>query len=410
MSGPRAAVSARAIQDALSATTERLARELREPDSNAPEWSAFEWDVARATATLHGLSGLLARRLAWTGPPAWESFLAAQLDHARGRDAIIGRHLERIENALRAQGVGAIPLKGAALRTRGLYDSGERPMGDIDLLVSPERLAGTGTALRAAGFVPSFVTERHSVFTPAESGAGPAFGEHVDNPVKVEVHTRIAENLPVREVDVTGRLVRGPLRPGFNDYADDVELLRHLLLHAAGNMRAHALRLLQLHDIAVLARRLGPHDWVRLIEPDDRATSWWMLPPLTLASRCFPGPIPSSALDALARLSPRRIARLAKRCSLVRVSWSNLRIHALPGVGWSRSPFEAARFAFERAFPRRARLEMLSNSLAHMPVLREVSWYERSQAARIALWVFRRPPRVQTMVAVNAALAGGATN
>jgi hypothetical protein len=35
------------------------------------------------------------------------------------------------------------------------------------------------------------------------------------------------------------------------------ELMRHLLLHAAGNMRAHALRQIQLHDIALLAGKLA---------------------------------------------------------------------------------------------------------------------------------------------------------
>ena len=47
--------------------------------------------------------------------------------------------------------------------------------------------------------------------------------------------------------------------------------MRHLLLHAAGNMRAHALRLVQLHDIALLAPRLDAAAWERLLDtPESR--------------------------------------------------------------------------------------------------------------------------------------------
>ena len=41
--------------------------------------------------------------------------------------------------------------------------------------------------------------------------------------------------------------------------------MMHLLLHAAGNMRARALRLIQLHDIARLAQAFGSGDWKELL-------------------------------------------------------------------------------------------------------------------------------------------------
>ena len=62
----------------------------------------------------------------------------------------------------------------------------------------------------------------------------------------------------------------------------------HLLLHAAGNMRAHALRLVQLQDIAMLAGRLTDdewRDWSTL--PETSGGAWWMLPVLALAARYY---------------------------------------------------------------------------------------------------------------------------
>ena len=48
------------VAAALRATTERLAGELANPGEAPPEWSAFEWRIARAVAVMHGISGLLA--------------------------------------------------------------------------------------------------------------------------------------------------------------------------------------------------------------------------------------------------------------------------------------------------------------------------------------------------------------
>jgi hypothetical protein len=91
--------------------------------------------VARAVSTMQGITALLATRLTWWGPPSWESFIAEQTSNARLRDARIGALLEKIAAQMRAAGVACVGLKGAALRRLGLYRLGERPMGDVDLLV-----------------------------------------------------------------------------------------------------------------------------------------------------------------------------------------------------------------------------------------------------------------------------------
>ncbi len=69
----------------------------------------------------------------------------------------------------------------------------------------------------------------------------------------------------MRKVDITERLTSGRERPGLNNYPDLVSLLLHLLLHAAGKI-AHALRQVQLHDIAMVAMLLYDRDWGMLLE------------------------------------------------------------------------------------------------------------------------------------------------
>jgi hypothetical protein len=88
---------------------------------------------------------------------------------------------------------------------------------------------------------------------------------------------------------------------------------------------------------------------------------------------------------------------------LTDVSWSNLRISAFPGIAWSRSPTDVLRYARSRALPDRDTLELVRSALEQQPQLQAVSWYQLSQRRRIVRWL-ARPPRVQTITTVAAAL------
>jgi hypothetical protein len=180
----------------------------------------------------------------------------------------------------------------------------------------------------------------------------------------------------------------------------------HLLLHAAGNMRARALRLIQLHDIALLAARFAPGDWEELLAMrQDGRTLWWALAPLILTTRYYPAAIPPSLIGRLGVECPWLLGKLARHQRLADVSWSNIRIEAFPGVEWSQTPREALAFMSSRIWPsREARLE-LREGAAQIPDSSTVPWYGISHAARILRWVLSRPPRVQTLLSVRAALA-----
>lgn len=275
------------IGAALAAATEVLASQLSVPTDEPPNWSEFEWRIARAVATLQGISSQLKAGLRWAGPPGWGDFLDEQREHIAARHRNIAQLLDKIDLAARREGIALVALKGAALHANGIYEPGERPMADVDLLVSEADSNAATRLLEACGYEISFVTWRHHLFESRHHrGAVVAsFGEHMDNPIKIELHTRILERLPLREIDITQFLFSINAHSGLNAYPSAASLMMHLLLHAAGNMRAHALRLIQLHDIARLAVCFGTPDWDELlIARPNYEGLWWAMAPLLLTA------------------------------------------------------------------------------------------------------------------------------
>ena len=393
------------VAAALRKTTEVLAREVVRPSGSAPDWNDIEWAIARSAAAMQGITVLLANRLRWRGPPPWQSFLAQQREQSVLRDALIGNLLGRIDSAAREAGLRCVALKGAALRALGVYAAGERPMGDVDLLVDPKDAEGVATVMQRLDYERTSVAARHTTYEPRRRAAASVLGECADNPIPIEVHTRVAEALPVEKIDITARLRPEHARDGLNPYRSRAALLLHLLLHAAGNMKVHALRQIQLHDLAVLSRRLGDSDWKKLLDVARTGDGlWWAYPPVALTLRYYDCAVPSELHRMLRASCPLALRTVTGRHALTDVSWSNLRISAFPGIAWSRSPADALRYVRNRALPDRDTIELVRLSLERQPQMRHVPWYQLSQARRIARWLLTRPPRVQTITSVAAAL------
>lgn len=396
------------VAAALRKTTEILALELAAPTKEPPCWTEFEWRIARAVTAMHGVSALLRSRLGWAGPGSWRRFLDEQRDQAVERHRQITRLLDAVNLQASRAGMMLVALKGAALYASDIYAPGERPMGDVDLLIQAEDANRITQLLEACDYAAAFTTGRHQVFIPRVRKAmtGTRLGEHIDNPIKIEVHTRIAEHLPVTASDITQFLWPSVEQPGLITYRSIACLMMHLLLHAAGNMRARALRLIQLHDIALLSARFEQSDWEELFAMRPNGCGiWWALAPLTLTALYYPNTIQAAVFDRLRAECPHRLVKHMRRQRLTDVSWSNIRIEAFPGVEWARSPREALIFMSNRIWPSyEARLE-LKLGAAQIPDSSTVPWYGISHAARILRWVISRPPRVQTLLSVRAALA-----
>jgi Uncharacterised nucleotidyltransferase len=397
----------RQIAAALRVTTEFLAHELAVPTHETPRWSLFEWDVARAVAAMQGISSLLHSRLCWEGPEGWRRFLHEQREQSIRRHGRILHLLQAIDSAARREGVVLVALKGAALQEFGFYAAGERPMGDIDLLARKSDIEPVAHLLDTCGYRHSFTSLRHQVFEPRCKNV-PArirLGEHIDNPIKIEVHMAVAEQLPMVSVDITRSIFPCQVHAGVNGYASTSSLMMHLLLHAAGNIRARALRFIQLHDIALLAGRLIAGDWQELIDAGSSDNGlWWAYAPLVLVNRYFPNAIPPSLFAGLREGCPCLLVRGLRSQLLVDVSWSNIRIQAFPGLEWSRTLSEALDFISSRIWPSRNAILELKEGLAQIPEGSSVPWYGVSHGSRILRWIVSKPPRVQTLLSVRSAL------
>jgi hypothetical protein len=399
--------SPKLIELGLSAATERFAAELVKPQSDAPAWTDFEWQMARAAGVLHGITPLLATTLQWSGPAGWLAFVHEQRHQTLLRYHRIDAVLKNIDARATDQGLAFVALKGAALHALGVYSAGERPMADIDLLVHPADAQRAAEMLAAVGYVQTAAVWKHQVFEPGQCAAptsGLPVGEHQDYPVKVELHTRIAERLPLTATDITEVVYPLHPKPGLNPYPSTNALLLHLLLHAAGNMSARALRLMHLHDIARLAAKMAPEEWELLVGavPAPRAL-WWALPPLELLNRYQPGLVPCHVLAALRAACPWALRRLCRRVSLTQMSFASLAVSAFPALQWCTSLSERLRYVRQRILPGAEQRAARRVTGAEQWAVQH-SWVHLSQGRRVLQWLTARPPRHASMYIVQAVL------
>lgn len=394
------------LRETLCKITERLAAELAQPSPIAPDWSPTEWRIARAVAVIHCVSPLLSGSLRWQGPAHWRDFLAGQKAHVIVRQRRLQELLDQIDARGREAGIAMVGLKGTALHSMGLYRAGERPMADIDLLVRPGDTARTAQVLESLGFSESFSTWLHGVFVPTVCNLHEGLGEHGDNYLKIELHARIAEKLPLRITDVTDCIFPRTPHPGLNAYPSNAALMTHLLIHAAGAMAFRSLRLLNLHDIALVCARMAAADWDEVVQEGRNMNGrWWALPPLQLTARYYPDAVPADVLAALAKRCPRTLRHIARHRRLSDVSLSYPWIEAFPGIAWSRTWAEIVDYIGARIWPdkelRRARARQVQTE----PASSAAQWGRMSQSRRALRWLTSRPLRVETLHAVRMALA-----
>jgi hypothetical protein len=182
--------------------------------------------------------------------------------------------------------------------------------------------------------------------------------------------------------------------------------MAHLLLHAAGSMAVQSLRLLQLHDLALLATRMNAADWDQLLQyRSGKRGLWWALPPLQLLSRYYALAIPEQILGRLKLDCPWRLRQAVRRRTLSEVSLTHLWVDAFPGIAWSQSAREMLTYACSRVRPS-AEHVALRNVTAHTQAwAADSQWAALSQTRRILRWVVQRQMRPATMHVVRAALA-----
>jgi hypothetical protein len=406
--------SPKTIELALSRATERFAAELAEPQLPAPARSDFEWQMARAAAVLHGVTPLLASTLRWSGPPSWEAFVLQQRQQTLLRHRRIATVLQQIAARAVAEGLALVALKGAALHALGMYAAGERPMADIDLLVRPADAGRAAELLATMGYAHTGTSWKDQLFEPtqfAEPGsprkaalAMLPLGEHETYPIKVELHTRIGEHLPLTEVDITALIFPEDAGPGLNPYQSTNSLLLHLLLHAAGNLCNRAFRLMHLHDIALLAATMTAQQWEQLLSMSSAPQAfWWAYPPLEMLDRYQPGLLPQRVLNRFRLVCPWALRRLCHQSNLSQMSFASLSIPAFPAMAWCTSPRQRLRYVRERLLPGPEQLAGRNLTAAEQWAVQD-PWSRLPQGRRVLRWLFARPPRQAGMYIAAAAL------
>jgi hypothetical protein len=389
------------VAAALRVTTERLAGELANPRAAPPEWSAFEWRTARAVAAMHGISGLLAGSLLWRGPQGWADFLCQQRAHMAQRQLRTLELLTAVGERFQCEGIPVQALKGAALCRLGLYQPGQRPMADLDLLTSPQHAVRAGEILEQLGLRETHRTFKHRAFEVPDAARTHGFGEHGDNRLKIELHERICERLPYRLTDISALVSPCSPAPGLNPYPSHAALMAHLLLHAAGVMACRWLRLIQLHDISLLARRLTARDWQQLCA----WRLWWAAPPLVLTERYYGAVIPEAVMASMRSGCPPILRHTCQRRRLSDVSLSRLWLEVFPGIEWSRSAAEAMLLVARRIVPSAEVRTERKFALMTDPSLVKGDWDGISQTRMILRAVRARTPRPWPLYNVRQALA-----
>jgi hypothetical protein len=176
-------------------------------------------------------------------------------------------------------------------------------------------------------------------------------------------------------------------------------------------MMMRTLRLIQLHDLALLARRMNQDDWGQLLARRGNAMAlWWAVPPLELLTRYYPQAVPADVLAAFRPDCPRRLRGASRRQTISDVSLTTLRIEAFPGIAWSGSMSEKLSYMLARVLPSRELRQNRAVVRAQEAWALDDSWSEMTQGKRMLTWVFGHPPRPPAMYVVRRALEDPASH
>lgn len=270
---------------------ELLARlvSIREEVFELPSLSDSQTEELARLAQSEGVSGWLVRRLTdeHDGEPAAESLtkllrdrVVAQLRHTVGAMTVF----RKVTDALAAEGIRSVPLKGCSLVSDIYDDPCLRELRDIDILVEPENLEAAHRVTRAlsSGYADNYSEEftflcRQHLRPLLIHGA------------KVELHHRLTN-------PSTGLGLPEPIGQHFERRADgwrltDTAMLYHSAIHAYKHAMDNRAEMKWILDMALLLHRT--QDKASLIAfgpatvPQSAAAYRWAIP---LAAYLLPEP------------------------------------------------------------------------------------------------------------------------
>src|SRR6185369_3002469 len=152
-------------------------------------------------------------------------------------------------------------------------------------------------------------------------------GEHPNNPRSLDLHTRLAEYFWGIHYDLTQEAWADSAPRRLQGVEARVlgptTLLHHLTIHASSDALARRLRLLHLADIALVADKLDPADWDRIVVGAQRRGEQRLVyPALALTNRYYPV-VPAPTLHALRSGVPQALLQQLDSTSLDQLSFCN---------------------------------------------------------------------------------------
>jgi hypothetical protein len=297
-------------------------------------WDADAWEAARWAIQVHGIGPLLHAALGQSPAadalhPHLRGYLADQHRLSGERVTLLLRELAELLAACHAAGLMVMPLKGALLAARYYAQPGLRPMNDLDLLVRPVDEPGMLELLAGLGYAPLVRSWKHlTLARPDQQGPIVSWdGEHPANPRSLDLHTRLGEQFWGLRYDLTSAAWDASAIDtllGVETWLQSpAALLYHLAVHASSDTIARRVRLLHLHDIAVVARSLDADDWQQILawEHEQREPRL-IYPALAFTNRYYPG-IPALVLRELRTQMPPVLLSFLDASDLDRFSYCN---------------------------------------------------------------------------------------
>lgn len=317
-------------------------------------WNAADWEAARWAIQVHGIAPLLHHASADQPDfaalhPDLRTYLADQHSLSNARISLLLNELGELLTACHAAEITVIPLKGSLLATHYYPEPGLRPMNDLDLLIRPDNEARILDVLASLRYRPVVRSWKH-VMLARPDGEAPITswaGEHPANPRNLDLHIRVAEQFWGMQYDLTteawtdsepGMVGTAPAR-----LLQPTILLHHLCIHTSSNLIWRRMRMLNLHDIALVARQVDSVGWQRIVDyAQARREARMIYPALALTRRYYPI-VPESVLATLRAGVPARLLAHLDQCDLGHVSFCNRQPRTFgESMRWFRPGWEQA--------------------------------------------------------------------
>ena len=331
-------------------------------------WTALESCVGLKVAGILGLLPVLHVRaqqseldLDVRALASWREVLAEQYAFTQQRNQRLLQHTARILDLANNANVTLMPLKGMDVLTQIYADIGVRSTSDIDLLVQPEQLEQATQVIEQAGFECGARVKRHAIFALPNSRVVSQFGDHPDNPIKVELHTSIRNSMPLESCDLTQTVWQGAQRETRPTmpvaiYPSRTALMLYEMLHAANHAMTRSLRFTSLYDMMLLAERLRREEWQTLTQVLTTSQQfWWAYVPLRLVTRYFGATrLPPEVLALSRKIATPPLRKLGDSNGLSQFSVCDL--HPRHRLAFARNLGETARYLRSQMLPTRNEL------------------------------------------------------